>query len=54
LLAEREPTYALADLTVQSRDVAHDAIVADMMTALASFLKDAASPPGSLRGETGV
>jgi shikimate kinase len=50
LLAEREPTYALADLTVQSRDVAHDAIVADMMTALASFLKDAASPQESLPG----
>ncbi len=38
LLAEREPTYALADLTVQSSDVSHDAIVADMMTALAAFL----------------
>jgi shikimate kinase len=49
LLAEREPTYALADLTVQSREVAHEAIVADMMAALASFLKDAASPPGTLR-----
>ena len=44
LLAEREPTYALADLTVQSREVAHDAIVADLMTALAAFLKAAASP----------
>ncbi len=44
LLAEREPTYALADLTVQSRDVAHEAIVADVMTALASFLKVAPSP----------
>jgi shikimate kinase len=44
LLAEREPTYALADLTVQSREVAHEAIVADMMTALASFLNDAALP----------
>ena len=44
LLAEREPTYALADLTVQSREVAHDAIVADLMTALAGILKDAASP----------
>jgi shikimate kinase len=54
LLAEREPTYALADLTVQSREVAHEAIVADMMTALASFLKDAASPPGLLRGEAGL
>ena len=39
LLAEREPTYALADLTVQSREVAHDAIVADILTALAAFLK---------------
>jgi shikimate kinase len=39
LLAEREPTYALADLTVQSRDVPHDAIVADVMTALAAHLK---------------
>jgi len=45
LLAEREPTYALADLIVQSREVAHDAIVADVMTALAAFLKQTASPP---------
>jgi shikimate kinase len=44
LLAEREPTYALADLTVQSREVPHEAIVADMMAALASFLKEAALP----------
>jgi shikimate kinase len=54
LLAEREPTYALADLTVQSREVAHEAIVADMMTALAAFLKDAASPQGSLLGKAGA
>jgi shikimate kinase len=46
LLAEREPIYAQADLTVQSREVAHDAIVADLMTALASFLEPAAVPPG--------
>jgi len=39
LLAEREPTYALADLTVQSREVPHEAIVADVMTALAAYLK---------------
>jgi len=43
LLVEREPTYALADLTVHSRDVSHDAIVADIMTALAAFLE--AAPP---------
>jgi shikimate kinase len=44
LLAAREPTYALADLTVQSREVAHDAIVAGILAALDSFLKDAPSP----------
>jgi shikimate kinase len=42
LLAEREPTYALADLTVQSREVPHEAIVADVMTALGAHLKVAA------------
>jgi shikimate kinase len=42
LLAEREPTYALADLTVQSREVPHDAIVADVMKTLAAYLKGAA------------
>ena len=42
LLAERERTYALADLTVQSREVPHEAIVADVMTALAAYLKVAA------------
>jgi len=46
LLAEREPIYAEADLTVQSRDVAHDAIVGDILTALASFLKPAAAATG--------
>jgi len=39
LLAEREPTYTLADLTVQSREVPHEAIVADVLTALAAHLK---------------
>jgi shikimate kinase len=39
LLAEREPTYALADLIVQSREVPHEAIVADVLTALAAHLK---------------
>jgi shikimate kinase len=42
LLAEREPIYAEADLTVQSREVAHDAIVADIMTALAALPEGAA------------
>jgi shikimate kinase len=43
LLAEREPIYGEADLTVQSREVAHDAIVSDILTALTGLLK-AASP----------
>jgi shikimate kinase len=43
LLAERDPIYAQADITVQSREVTHDAIVGDMVTALVSFLKPAAS-----------
>ena len=38
LLVAREPVYAQADLTVQSREVPHDAIVAEIMTALAAFL----------------
>ena len=44
LLVEREPIYALADLSVKSRDVSHDAIVAEIMTALAAFLTPAAPP----------
>ena len=39
LLVEREPVYAQADITVQSREVPHDAIVAEIMAALAGFLK---------------
>lgn len=42
LLIEREPIYAQADLTVYSRDVAHDSIVADIITALAAFLHESA------------
>jgi shikimate kinase len=44
LLVVREPIYAQADLTVQSREVPHDAIVAEIMTALAAFL-NAPGPP---------
>jgi shikimate kinase len=38
LLVAREPVYALADLTVQSREAPHDAIVAEIMKALSDFL----------------
>jgi shikimate kinase len=46
LLASRAPIYAQADITVQSRDVPHDAIVTEIIEALAAFLD--ASP---LRGQ---
>ena len=38
LLPLREPVYALADITVQSRDEPHEAIVDEMVTALAGKL----------------
>ena len=44
LLVAREPAYAQADLTVQSREVPHDAIVSEIMTALAAFLNAPESP----------
>ncbi|MGE0626773.1 MAG: shikimate kinase [Hyphomicrobiaceae bacterium] len=36
LIAARYPIYALADVTVQSREVAHDAIVSEILQKLAS------------------
>jgi shikimate kinase len=44
LLVAREPFYAQADLTVQSREVPHDAIVSEIMTSLAEFLNAPGSP----------
>ena len=44
LLAERKPVYALSDLTVQSREVPHEAIVTEIVAALGDFL-DAPSVP---------
>jgi len=38
LMQERYPTYALADLTVESRDVPHDRIVDEIIGALATHL----------------
>jgi shikimate kinase len=45
LIALRDPVYALADLTVHSREVPHDAIVAEIAAALAAFLNVAAEEP---------
>jgi shikimate kinase len=46
LLAARAPVYAQADLTVQSREVPHDAVVAEIVERLAGFL-GAATPERS-------
>jgi shikimate kinase len=46
LLKVREPTYALADLTVQSREGPHDAIVAEIVSVLAAYLHVSAPPEG--------
>ncbi len=45
LLAAREPIYAQADLTVQSRDVPHDAVVAEIVDRLAAFFDAAPQAP---------
>jgi len=44
LLIEREPVYALADLTVPSREVPHEAIITEIMMALGEFLHASAAP----------
>jgi len=44
LLKLREPVYALADLTVQSRETPHESIVGEIISALAAHLKVAAPP----------
>jgi shikimate kinase len=38
LLVEREPFYAKADLTVQSREVPHEAIVTEIVDGVSGFL----------------
>jgi shikimate kinase len=38
LIEERYPVYAEADIHVQSRDVAHDLVIDDILAALAEFL----------------
>jgi len=51
LLDEREPVYALADLTVQSREVTHDRIVDEIVGAIAGRIgAPCASPPASGEG----
>src|SRR5262249_494548 len=38
LIADRHPTYAEADIHIQSRDVAHDVVIDDILAALADHL----------------
>jgi shikimate kinase len=47
LMQERDPIYALADLTVQSRDVLHDKIVDEIVSALAGRLGTACARPNA-------
>jgi shikimate kinase len=52
LMEERDPIYALADVTVQSRDVLHDKIVDEIVSALADRLGIAcAAAGGSAHGD---
>jgi len=38
LIDERYPVYALADITVESRDVPHDVILAEIISGIAAYL----------------
>ena len=42
LINERYPVYAEADIHIQSRDVAHDAVIEDILHALVDYLENAA------------
>lgn len=46
MLAEREPVYALADLTVISREEPHEIVVADSLAALDSWLRGSPAAAG--------
>jgi shikimate kinase len=47
LMVEREPVYALSDLTVQSREVPHEAIVTEIVAVLCDFLDASSMPQGN-------
>lgn len=44
LIEKRYPIYALADLTIASRDVPHEAVVADILSALSAHLETPHAP----------
>jgi shikimate kinase len=45
LIDQRYPVYALADLTIDSRDVLHEVIVDEVVAALSEYLKVPAARP---------
>lgn len=47
LLDARNPIYALADVTVESRDVAHDVIVSEILANLGRELQQGRDPPAT-------
>ena len=49
ILAERSPTYALADLTIELRDGPHDLVVEMTLRRLAEALCERADPPANRR-----
>jgi shikimate kinase len=42
LIAERYPVYAEADIHIQSRDVAHEVVIDDILTGLSDYLRRSA------------
>jgi shikimate kinase len=44
LLAEREPIYGLADITIASREGPHQAVIGDIISALDAYLSERSSP----------
>ncbi|HEY7243853.1 MAG TPA: shikimate kinase [Xanthobacteraceae bacterium] len=51
LMQERDPIYALADLTVESRDVPHEKIVDEILSLLAAYLTMAPAGSGAVGGD---
>ncbi|RYE30822.1 MAG: shikimate kinase [Hyphomicrobiales bacterium] len=47
MLTEREPVYALADITIQSSDEPHEVVVGDTIAALGDYLGPAAGATAS-------
>jgi hypothetical protein len=45
LIEQRYPVYALADLTIDSRDVLHDVIVDELIEALFAHFKACQTEP---------